>query len=343
MRDKVHFSKTIIDSLNSIDYWQSLNPYLTISNIPFSRNPADLDLTLVDQSRYVRQMKEDGYFKLDSVLPQKNMEKLASAITNLVNQGFPPVFIAMYDEFWQVFRDISPLASPIFGDDYRLVTNFWAWYLPANAKSAGFPPHRDIAGAPLSDNGLPWIGTVWIPLTDVTTHNACMHVLPASADPNLPNDPTNSNIPQNSIQDIRALPAPAGSVLSWNPNVLHWGSRSSVWAKAPRISIAAYLIKAGDVPRKFSNISLESFGTLTLDCRLGMIGIAMSHYDSDTITEERYPPQLIEYCKHFAHCERHETRPLRNKLTVVAEKVGRNELCPCGSSKKYKHCHGAKA
>jgi preprotein translocase subunit SecA len=23
------------------------------------------------------------------------------------------------------------------------------------------------------------------------------------------------------------------------------------------------------------------------------------------------------------------------------KKVGRNELCPCGSQKKYKHCHGA--
>jgi len=28
---------------------------------------------------------------------------------------------------------------------------------------------------------------------------------------------------------------------------------------------------------------------------------------------------------------------------VVREgrKVGRNEPCPCGSGKKYKHCHGA--
>jgi len=23
-----------------------------------------------------------------------------------------------------------------------------------------------------------------------------------------------------------------------------------------------------------------------------------------------------------------------------AEKVGRNDPCPCGSGKKYKHCHG---
>jgi preprotein translocase subunit SecA len=27
----------------------------------------------------------------------------------------------------------------------------------------------------------------------------------------------------------------------------------------------------------------------------------------------------------------------------VERKVGRNEPCPCGSGKKYKHCHGALA
>jgi preprotein translocase subunit SecA len=28
-------------------------------------------------------------------------------------------------------------------------------------------------------------------------------------------------------------------------------------------------------------------------------------------------------------------RPVR-----VGQKVGRNDPCPCGSGKKYKHCHG---
>ncbi|MHA5865621.1 SEC-C metal-binding domain-containing protein, partial [Pseudomonas aeruginosa] len=27
--------------------------------------------------------------------------------------------------------------------------------------------------------------------------------------------------------------------------------------------------------------------------------------------------------------------PVRNE-----QKIGRNEPCPCGSGKKYKHCHG---
>ena len=28
---------------------------------------------------------------------------------------------------------------------------------------------------------------------------------------------------------------------------------------------------------------------------------------------------------------------------LVGEKVGRNDLCPCGSGKKFKKCHGAEA
>jgi preprotein translocase subunit SecA len=36
------------------------------------------------------------------------------------------------------------------------------------------------------------------------------------------------------------------------------------------------------------------------------------------------------------------TRPQAETVTVVRAqpKVGRNDPCPCGSGKKYKHCHG---
>jgi preprotein translocase subunit SecA len=32
-----------------------------------------------------------------------------------------------------------------------------------------------------------------------------------------------------------------------------------------------------------------------------------------------------------------------NAPRVTGEKVGRNDKCPCGSGKKFKHCHGAQA
>jgi preprotein translocase subunit SecA len=28
------------------------------------------------------------------------------------------------------------------------------------------------------------------------------------------------------------------------------------------------------------------------------------------------------------------------KTSFLAKKIPRNSLCPCGSGKKYKHCHG---
>jgi preprotein translocase subunit SecA len=34
-----------------------------------------------------------------------------------------------------------------------------------------------------------------------------------------------------------------------------------------------------------------------------------------------------------------DERTVRGRETV-AQRVGRNEPCPCGSGKKYKHCHG---
>lgn len=31
---------------------------------------------------------------------------------------------------------------------------------------------------------------------------------------------------------------------------------------------------------------------------------------------------------------------IKHTPKVKKEKVGRNDLCPCGSGKKFKHCHG---
>jgi preprotein translocase subunit SecA len=35
--------------------------------------------------------------------------------------------------------------------------------------------------------------------------------------------------------------------------------------------------------------------------------------------------------------------PRPQTVTREGRKVGRNEPCPCGSGKKYKHCHGQAA
>ncbi|MBV8118233.1 MAG: SEC-C domain-containing protein [Candidatus Eremiobacteraeota bacterium] len=43
------------------------------------------------------------------------------------------------------------------------------------------------------------------------------------------------------------------------------------------------------------------------------------------------------------HTNRGDGEPAKPKQVAAADKVGRNDLCPCGSGKKYKKCHGAAA
>jgi hypothetical protein len=277
------------------------------------------------------------------------MEKLAKALARLVGKGFPPNFVYVYDEFWQIFRNVSTLMKPLLGDMIRLTTNLWAWFIPANSDGAGFAPHRDIVNAPaMRIDGAPLMITTWIPLRDVTTLNACMYVLPIDKDPNYENNRECVDIPQESIQGIRALPGKAGSVMSWNMNTIHWGSSSSEWADGPRISIAAYLVSA-DGPN-FTSISMDPAQMLTLDFRLGVIGMMMSWFDKAELDKDHYPPQLMEFCDRYFHCETNERRfeqatsgqkpEAGIQMPEAVPRVGRNEPCPCGSGKKYKHCHG---
>ncbi|MFL6575979.1 MAG: SEC-C metal-binding domain-containing protein, partial [Povalibacter sp.] len=71
--------------------------------------------------------------------------------------------------------------------------------------------------------------------------------------------------------------------------------------------------------------------------------------------EEAERQQRLERAMRFQHAAPEQlTAPAPTELPPAAEepapvaqfvrdvrKVGRNEACPCGSGKKYKHCHGA--
>src|SRR5579884_978842 len=61
----------------------------------------------------------------------------------------------------------------------------------------------------------------------------------------------------------------------------------------------------------------------------------------DPATAERLLGPAPKYEATQLHTNR-DDQPAKPKQ-AAAEKVGRNELCPCGSGKKYKRCHGAAA
>ena len=57
------------------------------------------------------------------------------------------------------------------------------------------------------------------------------------------------------LEDIRALPAKAGSIVCWSTSLLHWGARSSRRATQPRISMATYY-QSRDVP-PYHNVTMD--------------------------------------------------------------------------------------
>jgi hypothetical protein len=89
---------------------------------------------------------------------------------------------------------------------------------------------------------------LWITLADATPTNSCMYVLPAPQDPGYRSGARDTAFDRSQLQDVRALPAPAGSVLGWTTHLMHWGSRSSPDATEPRISATAYVQRADRPP-----------------------------------------------------------------------------------------------
>jgi hypothetical protein len=234
-----------VAQIASPDLWRRINPHLTITDTPFDDRPTEYHFSSRDIERGRLQICEDGYLQSGPGVSAGACQALSTAIERIIEARYHPMFLAVYDEYWRIMRGIAPLLTPILGQGYRVLGDFWIWCISHQTASAGWKPHRDhqfrrrIA---LRDDRTPTIVTVWIPFTDATPLNGCMYLLPLPSDPNFPDRP--DVFEPSSLQNVRALPAQAGSVLAWNQYVLHSGGTASKWADGPRMSTGIY-VQAG--------------------------------------------------------------------------------------------------
>jgi ectoine hydroxylase-related dioxygenase (phytanoyl-CoA dioxygenase family) len=128
-----------------------------------------------------------------------------------------------------------------------LLSAFWAWHLASDGTTCNLPPHRDGSGVTVNADGMPESLTVWIALTDATPDNGCIYVLPSAYDPFYGLTPSRVNVLD--VQNVRALPTPAGTALAWNHQLLHWGGRTNSRAQQSLVSVAFEFRRAGAVER----------------------------------------------------------------------------------------------
>jgi hypothetical protein len=330
------------DRYHEREFWRALAPKLHIENPWFFERVPSVELT----PELNVQFSEDGYLQghTDWGL---DLQLMAGTVRTLSAAGLLPVFAFVYDEFWHPFVRLHLLYSALLRGAYCLLPDFWVWNVDPTKGEAGWKPHRDKGRKALFDDGTPKSITTWIPLSVATPLNGCMYVVPAGL------DPTYATADELQIrfepQSIRALPGKPGDFFVWNQAIYHWGGASSPRAPESRVSIAFELQRA-DVPA-FNTPLIEPLRVLPFESRLSLIATQIHRYrhmyDIDA-NVARIASDLLERLGSMpANIENGSApagsaKPISNQL-ASGRTIGRNDPCPCGSGKRYKHCHGSLA
>ncbi|MEW5853234.1 MAG: phytanoyl-CoA dioxygenase family protein [Myxococcota bacterium] len=238
-------------------YWARLNPHLTIEGRRHRapRGPA-VPQKILRQA--AEQMHEQGWCQLDKAVGTADLKVLRSAIASVKRAGWLSAFAFVYDELWLASRipAVAQLAEAILGPGYRLIPDFWAYFIDVNDRAHGYRPHREVTTNTLMPDGCPASITIWLPITDATLDNGCMYVIPTHLELHRFDESELRRIygpqyePLALLHRARALPARAGAALSWNHFARHWGSFSSSSAHEPRMSVAFEFMR-GDVDPAF--------------------------------------------------------------------------------------------
>ena len=304
-----------LEALEDVEYWRSLCPAMQISEEEAegsheleAREPYELDAKLVAEQLLC--LKQDGYLILESVLSQEVASSMASAVSIVTQETNLPVFSMIYDAFWDVLFRLSSFFETILGEDYQVLPNIWSWHLGPTSEDMGWKPHRDYDHGTVLSDGTPRVLTLWVSLTHATPHNGCIYVLPASLDKRYHDygDPKDETLI--SWQDVRALPAPAGSVLCWTSQLLHWGGRSSQWAREPRISFSFEL--QSSTLKAQAPFLLQPNPTPTFSMRLALIARGLLQYQH----MHTIPPALQQVCQRLC-----KTLPKRRSFASVLKKL----------------------
>lgn len=235
-----------IEAIGSPTYWRAICPSLSVGRDPPFLDIEETPLSKEQRTTILAQLKHDGYFKSDPVLRPSLLERLRAGLVVLRENGLPPVFAYIFDEFWEIARapSLQAVVTEALGAGCRQSPRVWAFHLSTENGAAGWPPHVDGGHLAHTTDRL----TLWLPLTDATLENGCMNVVPKHLlPPTLPDDFANDarslspQIWKTMLQGARPLPAKAGSLLVWDFQVVHW-SGFCHGAAAPRMSLAVEVL-----------------------------------------------------------------------------------------------------
>ena len=285
----------MIETARRSETWLALGTGLSIGEVGASEEGSIArvaETSALDDaaiSELVDGVDETGYFVVSQLIDPVFVDRLRDGVERIRAAGWPPVFLAVFDEFWTVVRTPSfvRLASALLGDGYRYLPNVWAHYVSADKQVAGWAPHVD--GRYGSDRM-----SIWLPLSEATTRNGCIGLVPRNLMPPSVGDGfleratyTTGEL-QMMLQGSRALPASPGAIMGWEFGVLHWGSVCQE-GEPPRVSMAVELVAEGAELREDEGLARGVAEPIpTFEERLTIIGKGLASYG-------RLEPAMVKY------------------------------------------------
>ena len=250
----------VLPCLGDIEFWRNVGSEdgLHVCELTSRDSEVDDDVIVADAASVRDSLHKRGYSHgTRSLIREREvLDRVKCGLRTLKRHGFAPAFIYVFDEAWMVlepcWRLLGSVLSPDAPSDVVLEPAINAHVLsrPGDNQDGGsipgdssqiqrhttlggaFPlPHRDHSSAEcLSDasatgRSTPSLLSLWVPLTDVTTDNGCMFVVPSEADdllhqPShrkhlLPFDRETRRCNFELASAVALAPAPAGSALCW--------------------------------------------------------------------------------------------------------------------------------
>lgn len=191
-----------------------------------------------DAAREKRRLDEDGYFKLPQVFESDRILRMRRIVEAVRADGWPVAFAFVFDDFWSIARSprVESFLEAALGAGYLQNTVVWAHWVSAEKGVAGWSPHDDYR------TGGETFLSAWIPLSDATVENGCMFLLPTALSRQIGEAvDANKDLPprvfRSALQDVIALPVPAGAMIGWRGDILHWGG-ANAGSIEPRLSLA---------------------------------------------------------------------------------------------------------
>lgn len=157
-----------LSRIPSVNFWRGINPQLTITDEPFAAPAEPYEVAPSEVEQAVEQVAREGYLQTPPAIPLQTCEALAQGVKNIIQAGLHPIYVSLYDEYWQVMRNLSKVMAPVLGSEYLPLGDYWCWCISPETAASGWGAHRDyqFKSNATREDGRPMLVTAWLPFTE---------------------------------------------------------------------------------------------------------------------------------------------------------------------------------